>query len=212
MLSTTNVMFTNLARDVTKNDLVDLAGLFGQIKSAKVIFNLQTGQSKCFGFVEFAETDVATRAITQLDGMLVKGRKIHAKFAASSEKYGKPSRTVFAKSLPLYYTDKQIYDLFSKAGKVIAVKIVRKVVNKKNVRGYHIMFNSISDAYNAINMFDNVVIVENGWPLFIRFTDDECLISGKTNNASLPPVEKKEDHKNNLNFFDEPAQDWSEFI
>lgn len=47
------------------------------------------------------------------------------------------------------------------------------------------MFDSIQDAYSAIRMYDNVTIIENGWPLFIRFTKDEELVGPKfMNNES----------------------------
>ena len=170
-MNQTNVFVGGLHKDFTKTDLELLVMPYGRIQSAKIMINLKTGESLCYGFVDFFSTNEAFNAIQNLDKSIVMSKKIHLKFASSGEKYGKPTCTVFAKSLPLYYNDSDIKNLFSCAGKVLAVKSERSFESKKPIRGYYVMFQTESEAYSAIKLLDNTRVVENGWPLFIRFTD-----------------------------------------
>jgi len=49
---------------------------FGTLLSAAVISDKFTGQSKGFGFVEFADSDAADKAIAQMNGKEVDGRTL----------------------------------------------------------------------------------------------------------------------------------------
>ncbi len=49
---------------------------FGQVESARVITDRETGRSKGFGFVEMSSEDEANNAIDKLNGQSVGGRNI----------------------------------------------------------------------------------------------------------------------------------------
>jgi cold-inducible RNA-binding protein len=49
---------------------------FGEIVEAKVITDRETGRSRGFGFVTFANDDGATSAISEMDGTELDGRTI----------------------------------------------------------------------------------------------------------------------------------------
>ena len=71
-----NIYVGNLSKDVTDDDLQGLFSEFGQIKSAKVIRDLFSGESKGFGFVEMPGVSEAQKAINELNTKEVKGKKI----------------------------------------------------------------------------------------------------------------------------------------
>ncbi|MBX7230918.1 MAG: RNA-binding protein [Bdellovibrionales bacterium] len=48
----------------------------GQVESARIITDRETGRSKGFGFVEMASDDDATQAIEKLNGSQLGGRQI----------------------------------------------------------------------------------------------------------------------------------------
>jgi len=52
----------------TEDDLKDLFAKIGEVESARIITDAQTGQSKGFGFVEMATDADAAKAITDLNG------------------------------------------------------------------------------------------------------------------------------------------------
>ena len=65
----------NLSFQTSENDLSDLFAQFGEVESAKIITDRDTGRSKGFGFVEMSE-DNAEKAISQLNGKEVNGRAL----------------------------------------------------------------------------------------------------------------------------------------
>ena len=66
----------NLPYSMRDDDLQQHFAEFGQVSSAKVMMDRDTGRSKGFGFVEFEEAADAERAIAELNDSLLHGRKI----------------------------------------------------------------------------------------------------------------------------------------
>jgi cold-inducible RNA-binding protein len=66
----------SLAYTVTDQELKDLFAPFGNVVSAKVITDRDSGQSKGFGFVEFEGSEEAKAAIAALNGKEVNGRQL----------------------------------------------------------------------------------------------------------------------------------------
>ena len=66
----------NLSKQVTDAQLNELAMPYGKPMSANVATERNSGESKGFGFVEFASDDEANAAITGLDGRDVNGQNL----------------------------------------------------------------------------------------------------------------------------------------
>jgi RNA recognition motif-containing protein len=66
----------NLAYSVRDEDLNDAFGQFGQVSSAKVMMDRDTGRSKGFGFVEMSSDPEAQAAINGLNGQAIAGRAV----------------------------------------------------------------------------------------------------------------------------------------
>ena len=75
----------NLPYSVTDASLKSNFSEHGDVKSAKVMMDRDTGQSKGFGFVEMASAESANAAIEALNGMSVDGRKIVVSLARPRE-------------------------------------------------------------------------------------------------------------------------------
>ena len=69
-------------------ELNDLFTEYGAVQSAKVISDRETGKSKGFGFVEFADSTAAQAAIKALDSTEINGRKLVVKEAEDRPKGG----------------------------------------------------------------------------------------------------------------------------
>jgi len=65
-----------LPYSIDDTQLKELASPFGEIVSAKVIEDKFSGESKGFGFVEFANAEDADKAVESLNGTEVGGRTI----------------------------------------------------------------------------------------------------------------------------------------
>lgn len=72
----TNLFVGSLAYSVTDDDLQQFFATAGNVVSAKVIMDRESGRSKGFGFVEMGSDDEAKAAIAQLDGKDLNGRAI----------------------------------------------------------------------------------------------------------------------------------------
>lgn len=66
----------NLSYDVDSSELEKIFSQHGQVTSAQVISDRDTGRSKGFGFVEMSNDDEAAAAIAALNGMEHGGRAL----------------------------------------------------------------------------------------------------------------------------------------
>lgn len=77
----------NLSYNTTDATLQDLFGAYGQVESARVITDRDTGSSKGFGFVEMSNSD-AQKAMGALNGREIDGRAIRVNEAKPQESRG----------------------------------------------------------------------------------------------------------------------------
>ncbi|MCG6189928.1 MULTISPECIES: RNA recognition motif domain-containing protein [Maribellus] len=76
-----NLFVAKLSSSTTGDDLQELFSQFGEVASAKVIFDRETGNSKGFGFVEMPNDDEANEAINALNESEQDGNQIVVKQA-----------------------------------------------------------------------------------------------------------------------------------
>lgn len=74
-----------LSFSVDSNTLGDFFSSVGQVTSAKVITDRDTGRSKGFGFVEMSTEAEAQKAISELNGQEISGRAINVSIAKPQE-------------------------------------------------------------------------------------------------------------------------------
>lgn len=78
----------NLSYDVTSSELEALFAPHGQVQSAQVVNDRDTGRSKGFGFVEMGTDAEATAAIAALNGQEQNGRPLTVNEAKPREERG----------------------------------------------------------------------------------------------------------------------------
>lgn len=76
-----NIFIAGLSYNINDADLKDLFGEYGEISSAKVITDRETGRSKGYGFVEIADETAGQKAIDELNGAEYDGRTISVSVA-----------------------------------------------------------------------------------------------------------------------------------
>ena len=69
-----NIYVSNLGFAVKDEGLKELFTPFGEVKSAKIINDRETGRSRGFGFVEMTDDIAAKTALSQLNETTVDGR------------------------------------------------------------------------------------------------------------------------------------------
>jgi len=71
-----NIYVGNLSFRATDEELINLFSEFGEVVSAKIIMDRESGRSRGFAFVEMANADDGKAAIEALDGQEHQGRNL----------------------------------------------------------------------------------------------------------------------------------------
>ena len=83
-----NIYVGNLSYTLSEDELKDVFSEYGNVTSAKIVTDRETGRSKGFGFVEMSSDDDAASAIEALDGKDIGGR--NAKVSSARPREEKP--------------------------------------------------------------------------------------------------------------------------
>ena len=74
-----NIFVAKLNFKTKREDLEKAFAAYGQVTSAKIVRDRDTGRSKGYGFVEMPNTDEANKAIEGLNNSQLDGREIVVK-------------------------------------------------------------------------------------------------------------------------------------
>ena len=83
-----NLYISNLSYNISDQDLRLLFADYGEITSAKVIMDRETGRSRGFGFVELSDDELAKKAIEELNQASYDGKVINITEARPREDRG----------------------------------------------------------------------------------------------------------------------------
>ena len=83
-----NLYILNLSYNISDEDLRQLFADYGEITSAKVIMDRETGRSRGFGFVELSDDELAKKAIEELNQASYDGKVINITEARPREDRG----------------------------------------------------------------------------------------------------------------------------
>ena len=86
-----NIYVSNLSFNVQDEDLREFFAPYGEVTSAKIINDRESGKSRGFGFVEMSDDEASKKAMAELDGATVEGRTI--KVMEAKPKEDRPARS-----------------------------------------------------------------------------------------------------------------------
>lgn len=81
----TSIYVGNLPYNITEDELRDAFTPYGEVTSAKIVMDRDTGRSKGFGFVEMPNSKAASEAIEAMNGQSLKGRDLRVNEARPRE-------------------------------------------------------------------------------------------------------------------------------
>lgn len=81
----------NLSFNTSESQLRDLFAAHGEVSSAALVMDRETGRPRGFGFVEFPNADHARAAMTALGGKNIDGRDLTVNEAKPRESSGRGS-------------------------------------------------------------------------------------------------------------------------
>jgi len=80
-----NIYVGNLSYDMSEEALREAFAAYGDVSSAKILSDRETGRSRGFGFVEMPNQSEGEAAIAQLNGKEVGGRALRVNEARPRE-------------------------------------------------------------------------------------------------------------------------------
>ncbi|GIT15280.1 MAG: RNA-binding protein [Gammaproteobacteria bacterium] len=80
-----NIYVGNLSYSLSESELQDAFAEFGEVSSAKILSDRETGRSRGFGFVEMPNQAEGEAAVAQLNGKDVGGRALRVNEARPRE-------------------------------------------------------------------------------------------------------------------------------
>lgn len=85
-----NIYVGNLPHASTQEALEQAFAQFGTVKSTKIIYDRETGQSRGFGFVDMPNDEEAQAAIAKMNGAEFEGRPLRVNEAREGERPARP--------------------------------------------------------------------------------------------------------------------------
>lgn len=177
----TNVFINYIPAEYTEADLRQLCAEYGDIVCSKIMINLETGQSKCFGFVKFATLAQAQAAIKGLNGREIGPKRLLAKYAESRERQETVSTMIYVKRLPATVGPEFVAHLFSRFGQILGVTPHMIETMDPQYWRCFVQFSSYNAAAAAIATMNNQIIVAGSRPIHVRYADES-----RMNGAMVP--------------------------
>jgi nucleolin len=208
---TTKLFVANLGWSVTENDLFNMFSDCGEVLTVKIPVRREDGRSRGFAFIEMAQPEHATRAIQQLNNMMLYNRPISVvlqdeNYAAkrqqssASAPYASagmgvsysgapavpagPSNKLFIRNVNGMVNEPELARLFEQAGEVTAVKIPMDRETGM-ARGFaFIEMATVEAAETAMNQLNGAMVY--GQEISITFQDPTRARSPRPNYAGQP--------------------------
>ncbi len=163
-----NVFVKNLGPNATNKSLYELFKDFGEVFSVRLAQDYK-GTSKGYGYVQFRNPDDALRAIKEMNGKEIDGRKLLVDIYKAGERRDRDSQrftNVFVKNLPADVTTKEALDkIFARFGPRTSVGVFsREFEGKPSYYGF-VNFEKPEDAAAAVNEMNEKEI--GGSKLFV---------------------------------------------
>merc|ERR1711981_68865 len=141
----TNIYVKNVDNDVTEEEFRDLFEKYGQITSASLAVDNETGKHRGFGFVNYAKHEDAAKAVDELHDSDLKGQKLYVGCAqkkhereeelrkqyeaARLEKQNKyQGVNLYVKNLGDDIDDEKLREMFAPYGTITSAKIMRDTI------------------------------------------------------------------------------------
>ncbi|KAJ0256345.1 RNA recognition motif domain-containing protein [Hirschfeldia incana] len=173
----TNVYVKNLPKEITDDELKKTFGKYGEISSAVVVKD-ESGNSRCFGFVNFESPEAAAVAVEKMNGISLgedvlyvgraqkkSEREEELRRKHEQDRLEKSNGTnLYVKNLDDGVNDEKLKEMFAEYGNVTSSKVM---VNPEGVsRGFgFVSYSTPEEASRAMNEMNGKMVGRK--PLYI---------------------------------------------
>ncbi|XP_010447143.1 PREDICTED: polyadenylate-binding protein 2 [Camelina sativa] len=161
-----NIFIKNLDDSIDHKALHDTFSTFGNIVSCKVAVD-SSGQSKGYGFVQYASEESAQKAIEKLNGMLLNDKQVYVgPFLRRQERDSTANKTkftnVYVKNLGENTTDDDLKTAFAEYGKITSAVVMKDGDGKSKGFGF-VNFENADDAAKAVEALNGHKFDDKEW-------------------------------------------------
>ena len=180
-----NLLVKNIDSNVSLKELNKMFAENGEITSIKLETDNQ-GNSRGYGYVSFAEEEMATKAISSLNGKEINGKKIEVILCIPS----KNKSSIYAKNFPRDFSEEDLKKFFSKFGEITSASISKDDKGLSKGFGF-INFASFQDSSNAIKKVNGEHFTfPSCLPLYVSFPikkEERDYLFNRTENPNKHP-------------------------
>lgn len=174
-----NLYVKNISDRVDELTLRKLFETCGAVSSCCVIRDVSTNKSRGFGFVKFAEVEIAELAIEKFNGAEYAGKILEVKFANTdgdsdgqgSGGGGQPNDNIYVKGLPPSWSQDDLKLYFSQFGHIVECRLLH--ANKSTSSGALIRFLREHEATAAVKNANGLNLVGSATSLVVRYAETQ---------------------------------------
>ena len=162
-----NVFVKYLPPDVNDQELHNLFANYGKIKSAKVMFDPQTGTSLGYGFVRFETSEEAKKAIADMSEKKIGNRTLLCKLSKIVSNH----TNLYIKPLLDNTSEEDLRNLFLKFGQILNCKVMVDKQTGTSRRIGFVRFATKESAAIAIQEMNGVKLTPESPALIVRHAE-----------------------------------------
>ncbi|KAK4491119.1 hypothetical protein RD792_001843 [Penstemon davidsonii] len=161
-----NIYIKNLDKEIDHKALYETFSSFGNILSCKVATDA-SGQSRGYGFVQYASEESAQQAIEKLNGMLLNGKQVYVgPFLRKQEREISVDKAkftnVFVKNLSESTTEEELKKVFGEYGSITSTVVMKSEDGASKCFGF-VNFENAEDAARAVESLNGRKIDNKEW-------------------------------------------------
>lgn len=158
----TNLIINYLPQSLTDNEFLKIFERVGPVAQSKIIRNKNNSYSYGFGFITYYNSADSQKAISQLNGLQLKNKRIKVALSRQPCDEIKNSK-IYIKNLPQTINVESLNQIFGKYGKIIQSNII------ENKGIAFILFDKREQSEKAIENLQNMTLPGSTEPLQIKF-------------------------------------------
>jgi ELAV/HuD family splicing factor len=167
-----NLIVNYLPQSMKENDLNNLFGKMGTLRSCKLMFDRQTGYSFGYAFIEYEQETDAIRAVENLNGYQIEHKRLKVSFARPNNENTK-NTNLYIRNLPTCYEETHIYELFSQYGEVVQVRLLRDQQTSSSKRIGFVIMSTKQMAERALHSLDGQIPPNSTEPIWVKFASED---------------------------------------
>ena len=150
-----NLIVNYLPQSLTDDEFRSLFESIGNVKASKIIRERGTQTSYGFGFIEYEDEALASRAIEVLNGLQLQNKRIKVAYSRQGENI--KGSNLYVHNLPKTMSAKDLERLFSQFGHIVQTRVLTHPNNGLSRGVGFVLFSTKDEATKAMTEMDGTM-------------------------------------------------------